>query len=144
MFLCWLSFYSSIKLLPYWKYYKHRTMHMSYRSKTYTWNDVIFIKRSMIRVLFFVTKFVIWCLLRGLTNRPPAQRHIHAKTGPNKRVLISCAAADARSKYHVTWFMLMTYYRMRGDKLRRMRIVTTLSCDSWWWRSIWCLLRDLD
>jgi len=28
----------------------HRTMHMSYRSKTYTWNDVILVKRSMIRV----------------------------------------------------------------------------------------------
>jgi len=27
-----------------------RTMHMSYRSKTYTWNDVILVKRSMIRV----------------------------------------------------------------------------------------------
>ena len=27
----------------------HRTMHMSYRSKTYTWNDVILVKRSMIR-----------------------------------------------------------------------------------------------
>ena len=26
----------------------HRTMHMSYRSKTYTWNDVILVKRSMI------------------------------------------------------------------------------------------------
>ena len=30
----------------------HRTMHMSYRSKTYTWNDVILVKRSMIRVFF--------------------------------------------------------------------------------------------
>ena len=29
-----------------------RIMHMSYRSKTYTWNDVILVKRSMIRVLF--------------------------------------------------------------------------------------------
>ena len=29
----------------------HRTIHMSYRSKTYTWNDVILVKRSMIRVL---------------------------------------------------------------------------------------------
>ena len=29
----------------------HRTMHRSYRSKTYTWNDVILVKRSMIRVL---------------------------------------------------------------------------------------------
>jgi len=27
-------------------------MHMSYRSKTYTWNDVILVKRSMIRVFF--------------------------------------------------------------------------------------------
>ena len=25
-----------------------RIMHMSYRSKTYTWNDVILVKRSMI------------------------------------------------------------------------------------------------
>jgi len=30
----------------------HRTMHMSYPSKTYTWNDVILVKRSMIRVFF--------------------------------------------------------------------------------------------
>ena len=30
----------------------HRTMHMSYRSKTYTWNDVILVKRSMIRGFF--------------------------------------------------------------------------------------------
>jgi len=29
----------------------HRTMHMSYCSKTYTWKDVILVKRSMIRVL---------------------------------------------------------------------------------------------
>jgi len=29
-----------------------RFMHMSYRSKTYTWNDVILVKRSMIRVFF--------------------------------------------------------------------------------------------
>ena len=28
----------------------HRTMHMSYRSKAYTWNDVILIKRSVIWV----------------------------------------------------------------------------------------------
>ena len=30
----------------------HRTMHMSYRSKTCTWNDVILVKRSMIRGFF--------------------------------------------------------------------------------------------
>ena len=30
-----------------------RFMHMSYRSKAYTWNDVIVVKRSMIRV--FIT-----------------------------------------------------------------------------------------
>jgi len=33
----------------------HRTMHMSYRSTTYTWNDVILVKRSMIRVFYRVT-----------------------------------------------------------------------------------------
>jgi len=32
-----------------------QTMHMSYRSKTYTWNDVILVKRSMIRVFFIVS-----------------------------------------------------------------------------------------
>ena len=32
----------------------HRTMHMSYRSKTYTWNDIILIKRIMIWVFFFI------------------------------------------------------------------------------------------
>ena len=35
-----------------------RIMHMSYRSKTYTWNDVILVKRIMIRV-FFSAHFVI-------------------------------------------------------------------------------------
>jgi len=41
----------------------HRIMHMSYRSKTYTWTDVILVKRSMIRVLFIVSHsscFVTW------------------------------------------------------------------------------------
>jgi len=33
-----------------------RIMHMSYRSKTYTWNDIILVKRSMIGV-FFSVKF---------------------------------------------------------------------------------------
>ena len=32
-----------------------RIMHMSYRSKTYTWNDVILVKRIMIRAFFIVT-----------------------------------------------------------------------------------------
>ena len=32
-----------------------RIMHMSYRSKTYTWNDVILVQRSMIRVFYRVT-----------------------------------------------------------------------------------------
>jgi len=35
----------------------HRTMHMLYRSKTYTWNDVILVKRSMIRVFFYCVTF---------------------------------------------------------------------------------------
>ena len=30
----------------------HPTMRMSYRSKTYAWNDVILVKRSMIRVFY--------------------------------------------------------------------------------------------
>ena len=30
-----------------------RIVHMSYRSKTYTWNDVILVKRSMIRVFLY-------------------------------------------------------------------------------------------
>ena len=32
-----------------------RIMHMSYRSKTYTWNDGILVKRSMIRVFLLLT-----------------------------------------------------------------------------------------
>jgi len=32
-------------------------MHMSYRSKTYTWNDVILVKRSMIRGFFYRVTF---------------------------------------------------------------------------------------
>ena len=35
-----------------------RTMHMSYRSKTYTWNDVIFVKRSMIRVFIILYMYM--------------------------------------------------------------------------------------
>ena len=31
-----------------------RTMHISYRSKTYTWNDVILVKISMIRVFLHI------------------------------------------------------------------------------------------
>ena len=42
----------------------HRTMHMSYRSKTYTWNDVILVKRSMIRVLILFFK-TITCVFVG-------------------------------------------------------------------------------
>ena len=41
----------------------HPTMHVSYRSKTYTWNDVILVKRSMIRVLgisFLIYVFLIY------------------------------------------------------------------------------------
>ena len=40
----------------------HRTMHMSYRSKTYTWNDVILVKRSMIGVFkyFSVEKTFVY------------------------------------------------------------------------------------
>jgi len=34
-----------------------RIMHMSYRSKTYTWNDVILVKRSMIRVFSILVGF---------------------------------------------------------------------------------------
>ena len=38
-----------------------RTMHMSYRSKTYTWNEVIIVKRSMIRGFFLSFHFqVAW------------------------------------------------------------------------------------
>ena len=35
----------------------HRTMHMSYRSKTYTWNNVILVKRSTIWVFFYRVTF---------------------------------------------------------------------------------------
>ena len=43
-----------------------RIMHMSYRSKTYTWKDVILIKRSMIRVFIsFVFSFM------AVKNEPP-------------------------------------------------------------------------
>jgi len=38
----------------------HRTMHMSYHSKTYTWNDVILVKRSIFLLffLFFLSFFL--------------------------------------------------------------------------------------
>jgi len=43
----------------------HRTMHMSYRSKTYTWNDVILVKRSMIWVFM-----ILFCVLEmGLIHQ---------------------------------------------------------------------------
>jgi len=38
----------------------HRTMHMSYRSKTYTWNDVILVKGSMIRVFSVIGELKVF------------------------------------------------------------------------------------
>jgi hypothetical protein len=38
----------------------HGTMHMSYRSKKYTWNDVILVKRSMIRVFSFTIQWNLY------------------------------------------------------------------------------------
>jgi len=43
-----------------------RFMHMSYRSKTYTWKDEILVKRSMIRVFFLY--FVDRASLYNLVN----------------------------------------------------------------------------
>ena len=37
-----------------------RIMHMSYRSKTYTWKDVILVKRSMIRGCFFFDRICMF------------------------------------------------------------------------------------
>ena len=34
-----------------------RIMHVSYCSKTYEWNDIILVKRSMIRVFFYNAYF---------------------------------------------------------------------------------------
>ena len=42
-----------------------RIMHMSYRSKTYTWNDVILVKRIIVSH-FFYFYFLIWSLSRLL------------------------------------------------------------------------------
>ena len=42
----------------------HRTMHMSYRSKTYTWNDVILVERSMIRGFFLWWFMFFSCVFR--------------------------------------------------------------------------------
>ena len=39
-----------------------RTMHMSYRAKTYIWNDVILVKRSVIRIVEY--RCVLWHNLR--------------------------------------------------------------------------------
>jgi len=54
-------------------------MHMSYRSKTYTWNDVILIKRSMIRVFFTVN------IICDTVRRPAvaAGRHHMQDDGPS-------------------------------------------------------------
>ena len=59
----------------------HRTMHMSYRSKTYTWNDVILVKRSMIGG-FIVSHsgcYVTWYLCGQLTSK----YHIANDTWPD-------------------------------------------------------------
>ena len=62
-----------------------RIMHMSYRSKTYTWNDIILVKRSMIRV------FLVLCLF--------AARNIL------RRVLLflSCRRAPERPWFQYHW-----------------------------------------
>jgi len=44
----------------------HRTMHMSYRSKTYTWNDVILIKRIIVS---HSGCYVTWYLCGQLTSK---------------------------------------------------------------------------
>ena len=36
----------------------HRTMHLSYRSTTYTWNNVILVKRSMIRFFVYLYSYI--------------------------------------------------------------------------------------
>jgi len=46
----------------------HRTMHMSYRSKTYTWNNVILVKTSMIRVFLSCHIQVAWSLGKHAAN----------------------------------------------------------------------------
>jgi len=44
----------------------HRTMHMSYRSKTYTWNDVILVKRIIVS---HSVCYVTWYLCGQLTSK---------------------------------------------------------------------------
>jgi len=64
----------------------HRTMHTSYRSKTYTWNDVILIKRSMIRV-FIVSHsscLVTWYACGQLKSN----YHIANYTWPDTRTMV--------------------------------------------------------
>ena len=71
----------------------HQSMHMSYRCKTYTWNNVILVKRSMIRVFFssnvFHLKIVsFWIYVSG-------KLHEHS-IGDTTRTLMSCKVITYR------------------------------------------------
>jgi len=57
----------------------HRTMHMSYRSKTYTWNDVILVKRSMIQFFYsclFISHDLVFVINGLLKNYICSSNHL--------------------------------------------------------------------
>ena len=64
-----------------------RIMHMSYRSKTYTWNDVILVKRSMIRFFFFL--FLIENMAQFLQT-PARQVHKQPCVSPDSAHRVNC------------------------------------------------------
>ena len=105
----------------------HRTMHMSYRSKTYTWNEVILVKRSMIRV-FIVSHsscLVTWYACGQLK----ANYRIANYTWPDTRTMV---LRNSRSiQKHWTGYEL-SYCDMREARCAfAWRSHVTKSCLSW-------------
>jgi len=106
----------------------HRTMHMSYRSKTYTWNDVILVKRSIIRVFFIVSHsscLVTW-YARGQLK---FNYRIANDTWPDTRTMV---LRNSRSiQKHCTGCELSYCDKREAGCAFAWRSHVTKSCLSW-------------
>ena len=113
----------------------HRTMHMSYRSKTYTWNDVILVKRIIVS---HSGCYITWYLCGQLTSK----YHIANDTWPDAHYGIAeLEKYPEASNWDRTRVIVLRYARCR------MRIVcyrveesfneSFPSCDGLTSRHVW-------